>query len=225
MSTPRGGLGSDAGGDEREPSLRLAVVADIRLYRDGLAEALSRRGFAVLVAVSASGVDRVVAASPDVVVVDLASESWVSVVHDLLDDGRAAVVALAVPEEEPSVLACVEAGVAGYLPRDGSLEDLVRIVRAVARGETLASPRMVARLFRRLADLAAEREEEAPAPRLTSRQAEIIDLIDSGLSNKEIASRLSIELSTVKNHVHNILEKLQVVGRREAAALARAAAA
>jgi len=133
------------------------------------------------------------------------------------------VVALAVPEVEREVLACAEAGVAGYVTREGSVEDLVAAVESVARGEMVISPRMAATLLQRVATLALEQSPAAIEARLTTREVEILDLIDQGLSNKEIARRLTIELSTVKNHVHNILEKLNVTRRGEAAARARAA--
>jgi two-component system, NarL family, nitrate/nitrite response regulator NarL len=126
------------------------------------------------------------------------------------------VVALGVPETDGHVLACIEAGVAGYVPRDGSLETLVATLMGVDRGEVLCSPRIIGSLFRRVAELAAQ--PQPPLERLTVRELEILELIDQGLTNKEIARRLCIELSTVKNHVHNILEKLQVRRRADAAA-------
>jgi DNA-binding NarL/FixJ family response regulator len=85
----------------------------------------------------------------------------------------------------------------------------------------VCSPRLAATLLRRVAVLAADRAQPRVEARLTARELEIVELIDEGLSNKEIASRLCIEVPTVKNHVHNILEKLDVRGRAEAAARVR----
>ena len=90
-----------------------------------------------------------------------------------------------------------------------------------ARGEALVSPKITAGLLQRLADLASDRGRGALDVRLTRREAEILDLIDQGLSNKEIAHRLSIAVSTVKNHVHSILDKLDVDRRAEAVARVR----
>src|SRR5262245_26085623 len=179
------------------------------------------------VAATASGVDEAVRAlrehEPDVVLIDMAIPDNTWVVRALVAAVPGTrVVALAVPEVEREVLACAEAGVAGYVTRDGSLEDVVAAVESAARGELLCSPRMAATLFQRVATLALERSPESIESRLTTRELEILDLIDQGLSNKEIARRLTIELSTVKNHVHNILEKLNVSRRSEAAARARA---
>jgi two-component system, NarL family, nitrate/nitrite response regulator NarL len=111
-----------------------------------------------------------------------------------------------------------EEGTAGYVPRDAGLADLEACVHSVARGEALYTPRMAAALLRRIAALAAERRPQPPRAKLTLREREIAALMREGLSNKEIASVLSIEASTVKNHVHNILAKLDVHRRAEAAA-------
>jgi two-component system nitrate/nitrite response regulator NarL len=104
---------------------------------------------------------------------------------------------------------------------DGSLDDLASAVASVRRGEVLCSPGMAAGLFRRVAALARERGLDPIEEKLTARELEVLRLIEEGRSNKEIASLLSIEVPTVKNHVHRILEKLHVHRRSEAAARAR----
>jgi DNA-binding NarL/FixJ family response regulator len=119
------------------------------------------------------------------------------------------------------VLACAQAGIAGYVPREGTLDDLIAALHGAARGEAFCSPRIVAVLLRRIADLSIEWQPLAAAGRLTARELEIVDLIDRGLTNREIAEGLSIEVATVKNHVHNILEKLQIHRRHDAAARIR----
>ena len=206
--------------------IRVLIVAEIRLYREGLAEMLQGEPEIDVVAI-ASGADEAVRElrerQPDVVLLDVAipENAWLARALMAAVPG-ARIVALAVPEIEQEVLACAEAGVAGYVTREGSVEDVVAAVSAVARGEVLCSPRMAASLFQRVATLALERSPASIETRLTNRELEILDLIDQGLSNKEIARRLTIELSTVKNHVHNILDKLNVNRRAEAAAHARA---
>ncbi|HEX3455574.1 MAG TPA: response regulator transcription factor [Gaiellaceae bacterium] len=204
----------------------MLIVSEIRLYREGLAEMLQGED-GVDVVGTAAGADEAVqllrANRPEIVLLDMAipDNAWLVSALVAAEPGTR-VVALAVPENEREVLACAEAGVAGYVTREGSVEDLVAAVESVARGETLCSPRMAATLFQRIATLALERSPGSIESRLTSRELQILDLIDQGLSNKEIARLLTIELSTVKNHVHNILEKLQVSRRSEAAARARA---
>lgn len=201
------------------------IVTDIRLYRDGLAQSLGRRSeIRVLgTAVGTEGLaERMGELAPDVVLVDVVVPGSLEAIRAMRDASPSArIVALAVPEAEAEVLAYAEAGVAGFIPRDASLDELVACVRAACRDELLCSPRVAAILLRRVTSLARTQRSEAAPVALTSRQAEILDLIGQGLSNKEIARQLCIELSTVKNHVHQILDRLQVHRRAEAAALVR----
>jgi DNA-binding NarL/FixJ family response regulator len=204
------------------------VVSDVRLYRDGLTDSLGRHNSLAIVGTASTSdeaVAQAISLRPDVVIVDMAMPDSLGTVRCLKKvPQHAAVVAFAVAEVEHAVLACAEAGVAGYVPRDASIEDLVAAVHRAARGEALCSPRIAATLFRRVAALAAELHPVAAAAgQLTGREREIIALIDAGMSNKEIAQRLSIEVATVKNHVHNVLDKLQVNRRGQAAARLRAA--
>jgi DNA-binding NarL/FixJ family response regulator len=127
------------------------------------------------------------------------------------------VVALAVRELEDNVLQVAEAGVAGYVTCDASLAELAHTLASVARDELVLSPRMTAALMRRVAVLAHERVREPVFDTLTVREREIVDLLGRGLSNKEIGQALQIELATVKNHVHHILEKLHVTRRSQVA--------
>jgi DNA-binding NarL/FixJ family response regulator len=131
----------------------------------------------------------------------------------------ARVLALAVSESDEEVVACVEAGAAGCLTREASLEEAVSAVEGTARGEAPCSPRMTAAVFKRVQALSAGRLDLED--QLTARERQIVALIDEGLSNKEIAQSLCIETCTVKNHVHSILEKLHVARRGEAAAAVR----
>ena len=119
-------------------------------------------------------------------------------------------------EEEEEVIPLAEAGVDGFVSRDASLEDLCQAVKSAAAGETRCSPRIAAMLAHRVATLARQLPERELIP-LTRRQLEIVRLIDEGLPNKAIAQRLFIEVPTVKNHVHNILQRLDVKHREDAA--------
>jgi DNA-binding NarL/FixJ family response regulator len=206
--------------------IRALVVSDVRLYREGLADALRRSGRVEVVGTAADGDASVAGArelAPDAVLVDLTLPGWEEAVRAIVavaEDAR--VVVLGVHEVEEEVVACAEAGVSGYVTREASLDELVDVVESVARGESLCSPRISALLLRRVTEIAGRERSAAAADRLTPRETEIVGLIDEGLSNKQIAGRLSIELATVKNHVHSILEKLQVERRAQAAAQLRA---
>jgi DNA-binding NarL/FixJ family response regulator len=205
--------------------IRVLIVAHIRLYREGLAQVLTREPTLSVVGMAASREEAVAAAralQPDVLLLDLAMTESRDLVRQLQAAGSSVkVVAIGLIEVEGEVLSCAEVGVAGYVPREGSLEDLVAAVESVGRGELLCSPQIAGTLLRRLAALARERGPESEGPRLTHREREIVGLIDRGLSNKDIARQLCIEVATVKNHVHNILEKLSVRRRGEAAAKVR----
>ena len=130
-------------------------------------------------------------------------------------------VALVIEDTDESVVAWAEAGVAGFVTRDTPLEGLMNTVECVAAGGTQCSPRATAAVLRRLAELSSRRGSGPRTVQLTPREREIVALIDRGLSNKQIASELHIEIATVKNHVHSVLEKLQVARRGAAAAAVR----
>jgi two-component system nitrate/nitrite response regulator NarL len=131
------------------------------------------------------------------------------------------VIALAVGESEMEILACAEAGVAGFLPRTATFDELVQTLTKVARGEAVCPQSVTEALLRRI--FADARNRSAATDHLTPREREVLVLIEQGLSNKQIAQRLGIEVRTVKNHVHNLLEKLRVQRRGEAAARLRTA--
>lgn len=208
--------------------ISVLIVADIRLYREGLAQVVERQAQFRLAGTAAdadSALATMRAHAPDVVLVDMAmadGPALVRAIHELGPEIK--VVALSVAETEGDVCACAEAGVAGYVLRQASLPDFVAALESATRGEAFFSPRMAASLLRRVATLAATQPEGLARIHLTPREREITQLLDEGLANKDISRRLGIELATVKNHVHNILEKLHVHRRGEAAARVRIAA-
>lgn len=207
-------------------SLELLVIAGIRFYRDGLAGVLAKLpevGAVRTAADSGEGLAAISDSEPDIVLLDMGLADAVPTARAVLRVAPgASVVSLGLPETEDDVLACVEAGVTGYVGKEGSLSDLVTAVRAAARGEAVCSPRILASMMRRVAAMAQVDPLDRPARRLTAREREIADLIAQGLVNREIAARLGIELCTVKNHVHNILDKLGVTNRAAVGAFARA---
>ena len=224
---------SQAGGVGQGTVIRVAIVADIRLYREGLARILERQPNISVVATAATSDGSLAPLSqlaPDLILIDMAMpDSPAAIRRVAVAAPGAKVVSLSVREgegegeDDRDVLASAEAGAIAYVPREASLEDLVAVIECAVRGEAVCSPRVAGALLRRIAALATDGRSDRVPARLTKREREIMGLIDEGLSNKEIAKRLRIEVATVKNHVHNILEKLQVHRRGEAAARVRAA--
>jgi DNA-binding NarL/FixJ family response regulator len=135
---------------------------------------------------------------------------------------HAKVIVVGISEDDESeIVACAEAGVAGYHLRTESLDDLLDLISKVVDGESACSPRVSAILLRRLSTLAAQRQPEAKELVLTVREIQILRMLEIGLSNRDIAERLCIALHTVKNHVHSILGKLGVSTRAQAVAVSR----
>lgn len=160
--------------------------------------------------------------SADVALLDLsAREGLVEARRVLSALPELKIVGVGGGESDGEVIAWAEAGIAGCLCLEASLDDLLAVVESVARGEVLCSPRTVAVLLRRVAGLGPNGAQSIQEAQLTQRQVEILSLIEHGFSNKEIARKLCIEPATVKNHVHTILEKLHVHRRADAAAWAR----
>jgi two-component system, NarL family, nitrate/nitrite response regulator NarL len=204
--------------------IRILVISPMRIYREGLSHVLAQET-AIRISGMASDLEEAVpllrTAPVDVVLLDISVDPNLDGLKRLSRNGGLRVLAIGVLEHEDQVIACAEAGIAGYVTPSGSLNDLVQTIRDAARGEFNCPPRIAACLLRRLAAVGAEGRQVQPPPRLTMRELEIVRLIDRGLSNKEIAKQLSIQPATVKNHVHNILEKLDVRRRTDAVARLR----
>lgn len=206
---------------------RVLIVSSNRLYREGLMQMLAQRDGFVVVGATCDRAQTVEVArevQPNVVLLDLSTPGTEGVTHDLKNRVPGVpIVALGVADAEREVLSCVEAGMAGYVGRDGSLDDVVAAVADAASGELHCSPKIAGSLMRRVAVLAAAHVAAPPRIRLTSREREVVDLLEKDFSNKEIATALCIEVATVKNHVHNLLEKLNVHKRSHVAAVANLA--
>lgn len=203
--------------------VRVCIVTEMRMYREGLAEVLAPRP-GIAVAGTAADVPaclELLAFQPaDVVLLDV-RPGGVESITDVAVTG-ALVIALGIDEVQQDVLACIEAGAVCYVSREASLDALADAILASSRGEIVCPPSIAGSLVRRLAALAPRNgKTAAPSVKLTRREWEIAELLQAGLSNKEIARELQIELPTVKNHVHHILEKLGVQRRGQAAAAAR----
>ena len=200
----------------------LLIVSDVRLYREGMVRILENQPSVETVGTAATishALESVEKLRPEVALVDIAMRESLSAIKRLaVDCNGLKVLALAVSEFDEEIIACAEAGISGYVTREASVEELVRSIEAARAGELPCSPKIAASLLRRVSTLARASWETEPLENLTPREMGILRELEKGLSNKLIARELQIEVATVKNHVHNIFEKLKVHSRAEAVA-------
>lgn len=205
--------------------IKVAIIHHHRLFRESLAFTLSQDP-AISLCCQIKNLDEIPrnweGPCPDIVLVEMveASRPALSRVSKLRSEcSGCKIIMLDVPESDETVLSCIEvAGAMGYVTFSTSLEDVLQIIRSVMSGEAMCPPRVANLLFSRVSELSRQIDmvQYHPANGLTPREQAIVRAIEQGLSNKEIAVQLGIEVSTVKNHVHNILDKLQLHDRQSA---------
>jgi DNA-binding NarL/FixJ family response regulator len=198
---------------------RVVVVDDHDLYRSGLVAFLRENRFEVLAEASSGpeAVEVTLREQPDVVLMDINLPGFdgVEAVRRISSASpEVQVVVLTVVADEPTVISALMAGASGYLLKDAPIEDVAIGVRSVLRGESLLSPRVARALVRRL------HSERPPPPgaaiALTDRERQVLEQLAAGRENAQIATALFISQNTVKTHVSNILEKLEVGNRVQA---------
>jgi two-component system, NarL family, nitrate/nitrite response regulator NarL len=204
--------------------LTVVILSDVRFLQEALAEILGREAGLAVIGRAANLIEAQTSWSdihPDIVLLDTPlpdALAAVAGIRELLPKAR--VIALAMAETEENVIKWGEAGVASYIPRTATLADVIAAIGNTMRGEQACSASITARLWHRLAEHPAPSPVVHP-PLLTAREVEIVQLLATGLSNKEIARRLHIGLATTKSHVHNLLTKLELPRRSHAASWLR----
>ena len=210
--------------------IRVLIVDDHALFRRGLEMVLAEEPDIELVGEASDGTEAVAKAGealPDVILMDIRmpKSSGIEACRAMKEVAPSAkIVMLTISDEEEDLFEAIRAGASGYLLKDIPYDEVADVVRAVHGGQSLINPSMAAKLLTEFAALAKrdgeERAQEVPAPKLTDREMEVLRLVARGMNNRDIAKELFISENTVKNHVRNILEKLQIHSRMEAVMIA-----
>ncbi|MDQ6879123.1 MAG: response regulator transcription factor [Candidatus Dormibacteraeota bacterium] len=208
--------------------IRVLIVDDHPVFRDGMRGLLASLPQMTVAGEAANGPEAVQLAielRPDIVLMDIGMPEMngIEATRAVLSAcPTARVLMLTMYEEPDSVFSALRAGARGYLLKDARSDDIVRAIEAVAQGEAIFGPAIAERLAAFFRGGGTPRPP-APFPELTSRETEILDLIAHGMTNQEMAAHFSVSLKTVQNHVSNVLAKLHVVDRTQAALRAREA--
>jgi DNA-binding NarL/FixJ family response regulator len=218
-------------GASRAEPIRTMIVDDHALFRRGLEMVLEEEPDIELVGQAGDGaeaVERAAEALPDIVLMDIRMprSNGIEACRAMKAAAPSTkIIILTISDEEADLFEAIRAGASGYLLKDIPLDEVADTVRAVYGGQSLINPSMAAKLLTEFATLAKRddeepRAEELPAPRLTEREMQVLKLVARGMNNRDIAKELFISENTVKNHVRNILEKLQIHSRMEAVMVA-----
>jgi two-component system NarL family response regulator len=202
--------------------IRVLVVDDQELFRRGLTMLLNVEDDIEVVGEAADGAAAGALAAgltPDVVLMDVRMPKVTGIeaciaIKDAAPSTR--IIMLTVSDEEADLYDAVKNGASGYLLKDSSIDEVAQAVRLVADGQSLISPSMAIKLLDEFKQMSRTDRQQVPTPRLTDRELEVLRFVAHGLNNREIAKQLFISENTVKNHVRNILEKLQLHSRMEA---------
>lgn len=222
-AAPEGSMLSEGSALSVSEPIRVLIVDDHGLFRRGLELTLLQEDDIAVIGEASDGAEAVrmaVELVPDVVLMDV----WMPRRHGIeacsairTEVPSAKIVILTISDEEEDLFEAVKAGASGYLLKSIPPDEIASAVRAVHEGRSLIPPSMASKLLTEFAAIARRGDRRLPTPRLTEREMQVLKLVARGLSNREIAAELIISDNTVKNHVRNILDKLQLHSRMQAA--------
>ncbi len=204
--------------------IRVLVVDDHALFRRGLQMVLEQEPDIEVVGEAGDGAEAVSSAVdnvPDIVLMDVRMPRRGGIdactsIHELIPSAK--IIMLTISDEEADLYDAIKAGATGYLLKEISIEEVASAIRAVHGGQSLISPSMASKLLTEFTSMSkkANDRQQVPTPRLTDREMDVLKLVAKGLGNRDVALQLNISENTVKNHIRNILEKLQLHSRMEA---------
>jgi two-component system NarL family response regulator len=204
--------------------IRVLVVDDHALFRRGLQMVLEQEPDIEVVGEASDGAEAVTSATetlPDIVLMDVRMPKRGGIdactsIHETVPSAK--IIMLTISDEEADLYDAIKAGAMGYLLKEISIEEVASAIRAVHGGQSLISPSMASKLLTEFASMIKKTDDrqQVPTPRLTDREMEVLKLVAKGMNNRDIAKQLFISENTVKNHIRNILEKLQLHSRMEA---------
>ena len=209
-------------------TIRIIIADDHTLLRDGLRALFASMPDIEVIGEAESGADVISKAEqlqPDVILMDIQMPgiNGIQATRQIVSkQPEIGVIVVTMYKDDDSVFAAMRAGARGYILKGADQQEMLRAIRAVASGEALFGPEIATRLVNFFSSPQADLPSQA-FPELTSREHEVLELIAKGLNNQVIANRLSISEKTVRNHISNIFNKLQVVDRAQAIVKAREA--
>jgi DNA-binding NarL/FixJ family response regulator len=203
--------------------MRVVVADDHSLFRDGLVSLLEAAGYEIVgqVGDGQAAVDMVLETRPDIVLLDLAmpvldGHEALKQIHATAPEVK--IVVLTVSDEGTDLRRAIQAGAQGYLLKSLDADQFLELLAGLQKGEAAITRKMTALLMAQMAD--STDAQDRPPERLTERERQLLQLVSQGLSNRAIAQKLCISHNTVKYHLKNILQKLDVQNRTEAVAIA-----
>jgi DNA-binding NarL/FixJ family response regulator len=220
----RSGAAASPGATGGAEPIRVLVVDDHVLFRRGLDMVLGQEPDIALVGEAGDGAEALAKAAdllPDIVLLDVrmprrSGIEACAAIKEVVPTTR--IIMLTISDDEADLYDAVKAGASGYLLKEISIDEVSAAIRAVAGGQSLISPAMASKLLSEFASMIKKSDDsrQIPAPRLTDRELDVLKLVARGMNNREIGAKLFISENTVKNHIRNILEKLQLHSRMEA---------
>jgi DNA-binding NarL/FixJ family response regulator len=214
---------NETGSREGREPVRVLVVDDQELFRRGLVMIISKEPDIEVVGEAADGITAAEVAGatvPDVVLLDvkMPKRTGIEACAGIKDAAPSAqIIMLTLSEDQSDLYAAIRSGASGYLLKNVSTDEVAQAIRVVADGHSLISPAMASKLLAEFKNMSTlDAKSQVGTPRLTDRELQVLRLVARGSSNREIAKELFISDNTVKNHVRNILEKLQLHSRMEA---------